>query len=412
METSERWVDMKLLKFLKSKELSLILEDKRLRLILIYTICSGFVLWYGIEKVFLKNTLNLSLTQIASLPLAYMLVSLVLELPSSVLSDRWSRSKTLALSTLCLMISSILASVSNSYLAYLIVAIVWGMASSFYSGTAEALVYDCLKEAGIQDKYLKVNVLFQRIFSLSLFISISLGGLLLAVISPRLIYFLQAPTALIGIVAILKIKEPTFHQQSQESTAYKHMVKTFKSALNNRLLGSRILFSALIVSIYANYVYEFESLSFLSIRVPAQWIGLLTAISGTLSYFILGGLVDRFKARFWQPLLMLISVLFVILAFISTHWIVLLISMFTLLLTKSYSEDINNAKIHDMASSSERASAASLSGFLGGILAVICWPLLNFSMNKFGDNGYLLVSAFVGVIALALSLYVYSKQKT
>ncbi len=399
------------MKFLKSKELSLILEDKRLKMILIYTVCSSFVLWYGIEKIFLKNTLNLSLTQIASIPLVYMLVSLVLELPSSVLSDRWSRSKTLALSTLCLMISSILASVSDSYLAYLIVAIVWGMASSFHSGTAEALVYDCLKESGIQDKYLKVNVLFQRIFSLSLFISISLGGLLLAVISPRLIYFLQAPTALIGIVAMLKLKEPTFHQQSQESTAYKHMVKTFKSALNNRLLGSRILFSALIVSIYANYVYEFEPLSFLSIGVPAQWIGLLIAISGTLSYFILGGLVDRFKARFWQPILILISVLFAVLSFACINWVLLLASMFALILTQNYSNDINNARIHDMASSSERASAASLSGFLGGILAAICWPLLNFSMNKFGDSGYLLVSAFVGVIALALSLYVYHKQK-
>jgi heme O synthase-like polyprenyltransferase len=95
----------------------------------------------------------------------------------------------------------------------------------------------------------------------------------------------------------------------------------------------------------------------------------------------------------------------------STHWALLLVSMSSLLLTKSYSNDINNAKIHDMASSSERASAASLSGFLGGILAAICWPLLNFSMNKFGDSGYLLVSAFVGVIALALSLYVYHKQK-
>ena len=85
------------MKFLKSKELSLILEDKRLKMILIYTVCSSFVLWYGIEKIFLKNTLNLSLTQIASIPLVYMLVSLVLELPSSVLSDRWSRNKTLAL---------------------------------------------------------------------------------------------------------------------------------------------------------------------------------------------------------------------------------------------------------------------------------------------------------------------------
>jgi MFS family permease len=402
---------MKFLKIKKNKELSLILADKRLRLILIYTACSSFVLWCGVVGFFQKDILSLSLTQIASLPPIYMLAGLALELPSSVISDRWSRSKTLSLSLLCLMSASIVASLSASYPMYVIAIVLLGMSASFNSGTAEALIYDSLKESGIQGKYLKVNVIFQRVFSLSLFVSISAGGLLLAILNPRVIFLLDIPTALVGIVAIFKLKEPTFHRQSQESTAYKHMVKTFKSALNNPLLGSRILFSALVVSVYASYVYEFEPLSYLRIGVPAQWIGLLIAISGTLGYFLFGGLVDKFKASFWQPLLMLVSVLFAILAFVSTHWALLLVSMSSLLLTKSYSNDINNAKIHDMASSSERASAASLSGFLGGILAAICWPLLNFSMNKFGDSGYLLVSAFVGVIALALSLYVYHKQK-
>ncbi len=400
---------MKLLK--QHKEISLILSDPRLRAIAIYTLCSSFVLWYGIEKIFLKNTLNLTTTQITSFPLIYMITTLILEFPSSILSDRWSRTKTLALSTGCLLISSLLGGLSHSYFSYLISVVVWGAASSFHSGTSQALVYDSLKSIKQEGKYLKVNVFLQRLFGLSLFISISLGGYLLDLLNPRSIYFLEVPTAILGTAVILLVKEPTFHKKDQELTAYKHVLKTIKSTIVNKSLGLRIIISALVVSVYANYVYEFSPLSYLKIGIDQKWIGLLTAIAGTLGYFILGGLVDKFKASWWQPVLMITSTGFAIAAFIATNWFLLLVSMFILLLSQSYANDINDAKLHDLAPSSERASVASLSGLVGGIMAALSYPLLNLSMNRLGDSGYLLVSAFVGITVVILSLYIYAKER-
>jgi MFS family permease len=400
------------MKYLKQhKELSLILSNSRLRAIAIYTICSSFVLWYGIEKIFLKNTLNLTTTQITSFQLVYMLTTLILEFPSSILSDRWSRAKTLALSIGCLLISSLLGGLSHSYFSYLISVVVWGAASSFHSGTSQALVYDSLKDIGIEKQYLKINVFFYRIFALSLFLSVSLGGYLLDLLNPRLIYFLGVPTAIVGIVAILLVKEPTFHKKDQELSAYKHVLKTVKSTIANKILGLRIIISALVVSVYASYVHEFSPLSYLKIGVDQKRIGLLTAIASTLGYFILGGLVDKFKARCWQPVLMIISTSFAVTAFITANWFLLLVSMFILLLSQTYANDINDAKLHDLASSSERASVASLSGLVGGIMAGLFYPLLNLSMNRLGDSGYLLVSALVGFVVILLSLYIFIKER-
>jgi MFS-type transporter involved in bile tolerance (Atg22 family) len=127
----------------------------------------------------------------------------------------------------------------------------------------------------------------------------------------------------------------------------------------------------------------------LKLGVDQKWIGLLTAIAGTLGYFILGGLVDKFKARWWQPVLMITSTGFAVYAaFIAANWFLLLVSMFILLLSQSYANDINDAKLHDLAPSSERASVASLSGLVGGIMAGLSYPLLNLSMNRLGDSGY------------------------
>ncbi len=386
------------------------MADARLRAIAIYTLSSSFILWYGIEKIFLKNTLSLSLTQIASLPLIYMITSLVLELPSSILSDRWSRSKTLALSLGFLALSSIVGGLSKNYGMYCIATVFWGVASSFHSGTSQALLYDSLKESNNENLYLKINVFMQRLFTLSLFVSMSLGGYMLGLTNSRFIYLLEAPTAVIGSVAMFKLKEPTFHKKDQELSAYKHLSKTINTATINNQLISRILVSALMMSVYASYVYEFAPLSYLSIGVNEKLIGLLTAAASTLSYLLFAGLVEKFKAKWWQILIMSVSIASAVIAFFASNWILLFAAMFSLQLTQSYANDINDAKIHDLASSSERASVASLAGLVGGLVAVIFFPLLSLSMNKFGDSGYLLVSAFAGFIILLLSIYVYIKE--
>jgi MFS family permease len=403
---------MKFRKFLKNKELSLILEDKRLKMILIYTVCSSFVLWYGIEKVFLKDYLNLSISQIASLPLIYMISGLIFELPSSVLADRWSRNKTLALSLVFLMSASVAGGLSRGYLDYVLAASLWSLASSFYSGTNDALLYDSLLDIKKEDYYLKINVLLKRIFSLSIFVATSVGSLLLTEFSPRLIYFLPVPVFLVGTIAILSIKEPSHHKINQESNTYKHIKKTFKAIASDRILLARLLVASLLIHIAVSYLYEFMPLSFLQLGTKESLVGVLTSIATVLSYIILAGYVSRFKNIFWQPILITIGLLMLLLGFEVRSIPVFILVIITAMMSYQYATDMNNAMLQSRISSGERSSISSTMRLIAAALTVVIfYPLLNFSMNKFGDSGYLLVSAFVGFIALALSLYVYHKQK-
>lgn len=401
------------MKFLKRhKELNLMLSDPRLRAIGIYTVCSSFVLWYGIEKVFLKDYLNLSISQIASLPLIYMISGLIFELPSSVLADRWSRNKTLALSLAFLMSASVAGGLSRGYLDYVLAASLWSLASSFYSGTNDALLYDSLLDMKKEDYYLKINVLLKRVFGLSIFVATSLGSLLLAGFSPRLIYFLPVPVFLAGTIAILNIKEPRHHKINQESNTYKHIKKTFKAISSDRILLARLLVASLLTHIAVSYLYEFMPLSFLQLGTKESLVGVLTSITTVLSYIILAGYVSRFKNIFWQPMLITIGLLMLLLGFEVRSIPVFILVMITAIMSYQYATDINNAILQSKISSSERSSISSTTRLIAaGLTVAIFYPILNFSMNKFGDSGYLLVSAFVGIIALALSLYVYHKQK-
>ena len=183
-----------------------------------------------------------------------MITGLILEFPSSVLSDRWSRSKTLALSLIFLALSSIVGGLSRTYLNYVIAAVLWSSASSFNSGTSDALIYDSLFEAGNKLKYLKVNIFLKRLFGCSIFISTFAGGLMLEYFSPRLIYLLIVPTCVVGVLAILRVDEPSRHKLNQEANVYGHISKTFKYIVERKIVLARILVAALIIHIAVSYL--------------------------------------------------------------------------------------------------------------------------------------------------------------
>jgi MFS family permease len=401
---------MKLIK--NHKELSLIISDARLRAIAIYTICSSFVLWYGIEKIFLKNTLNLTTTQIASLPLIYMITGLILEFPSSVLSDRWSRTKTLALSLVFLALSSIVGGLSRGYADYLIAAVLWSAASSFNSGTSEALLYDSLFEAGAKSKYLKISVFLKRLFGFSIFVATFIGGLMLVKFSPRIVYIFVVPTCVFGAVSILRVDEPSRHKLNQEAKIYDHISRTFRYIFKNKIILARLLVAALVIHIAVSYLYEFMPLSFLDIGTKESLVGPLASITGVLSYITLAGLVDKFKNKKWQTVLSLTAIVSVVSAFYINLIPLFMLVMMVAIMSYQYVTDINNTEIQHMISSSERASIGSVARLVAAALTLaIFWPLLNLSMNRLGDSGYLLVSGLVGFIVLILSLYIYFKEK-
>ena len=59
----------------------------------------GLVFWYAVEKLFLRNELNLSYAQLGWVGAAATFSVVILEFPSGILADRWSRKGTLILAS-------------------------------------------------------------------------------------------------------------------------------------------------------------------------------------------------------------------------------------------------------------------------------------------------------------------------
>ena len=113
----------------------------------------GMLLWLPIEKLFMTQ-IGFDAASVGVMAAAYAAVVPLLEVPSGILADRWSRSWVMILATLALLISSLVGGLSNNVITYVGAAMILGIYFALSSGTVDSVVYDTvLEETGSSELY-------------------------------------------------------------------------------------------------------------------------------------------------------------------------------------------------------------------------------------------------------------------
>ena len=73
----------------------------------------GLILWVPIEKLFMTQ-IGFDAASVGAMAAAYAAVVPLLEVPSGILADRWSRSRLMVLACVALMVSSLLGGLSET----------------------------------------------------------------------------------------------------------------------------------------------------------------------------------------------------------------------------------------------------------------------------------------------------------
>ena len=148
-----------------------------------------------------------SLVEIGLAEGLFHVVSLCCELPSGLLADVLGRRRTLAVSQGMFFLSALLMIAGESPWGVYLSLAVLAMAYYLESGTREAITYESMLEAGQEEAYLKFSSLQNGVYRFS-----SSGAMLLAgatvLLGWRAAYLLDAGIALLGLGAVLCLKEP------------------------------------------------------------------------------------------------------------------------------------------------------------------------------------------------------------
>lgn len=232
----------------------------------------GFIVWVPVEKLFMTD-IGFTARSVALMAAAYAAVVPLLEVPSGVLADRWSRNRILVVSSVALLASSLLGGLSHNVPTYVAAAMILGGYFALNSGTVDSIVYDTvLEETGSNELYETWIGRVRMVESAAFVVSALVGGVLAGWTSPRVTYFATLPFVAVAIVAFLRFDEPRLHRAAEPVALRSHIALTYRTMLREPNVRQLMLLAALI-GMLSQAVFEFGPLWLVALAAPAALFG-------------------------------------------------------------------------------------------------------------------------------------------
>ena len=362
----------------------------------------GLILWVPIEKLFMTQ-IGFDAASVGVMAAAYAAVTPLLEVPSGILADRWSRSWVMILGCVALMISSLIGGLSHNVITYVIAAMVLGIYFAFSSGTVDSIVYDAVvEETGSNELYERWIGRVRAVESAAFVLSSLAGGVLAQYTSARLTYFVTVPLVGLAIIGFLLFDEPRLHQAAERVTLRSHVALTFRTMITSRAVV-RVLLLAASAGLLTQAVFEFGPLWLVALAAPAvlygpYWAALVSTLG--VAGLLIGKL--RLQRRFMLAVLIILPLGTALLLTWSRSLAVLVAAQVVLALVLAIIGIHSGRLLHDAVPSSIRAGVSSGAGTLTWVLFLPFSLVFGWAARENGVHsaGFMLTGAVVVVSVL------------
>lgn len=289
---------------------------------------------------------------------AFLLAAVAGEIPTGYLGDRLGRRRGLILGNGTVTLVMLAYPFADSLGAFVALFVLWAFGSTFRSGTAEAWLYDLLKERFDESEFARID---GRGKSLTLGTSAATSaaaGALFAV-DPTLPFFANAALKGLGIPVLLSL--PSTEVQGEDGDRFS--VRDAVRALRAQVSEPRIRWFAVYVSLFFA-VFEvaraYEQPAAEAIGVPVVVLGLVYSgfqLVAAGASAVAGPVADRLGVR--RTFVLLLPIVAVSYASVLVVSEMILLVFFVLRGLKAVTRPIQNQYFNDRLQSTGRATALS-----------------------------------------------------
>lgn len=355
---------------------------------------------------------GMSVTDIAVLIALWSVFTIIFEVPSGVLADRWNRRNMLAIAAVLQGLCFIIWFFSHTFLMFAIGFAFWAIAGAFTSGTEEGLLYDNLKSDGCEESFTKVYGKAQFYANVGTIVGIISAGVIASFISIETIALISAAICFINGLFALQMREKNYYSE-QLNEASTGAFETFKEAgifiKGSRVALVSILFLVLIASL-GSYLDEFDALIMNDFQLSNIWVSVILTVR-----FVFIALGDVFapivqkKISSIKQIFLLNGLAFIFLVVFAILWSPYAIILFGLAFMVMAITGILLVNVLQKEIKAEgRATIMSLYG-IGQNVAMICFSLVYALLAELFtlQQVYIVVSIY-GIVG-GLSFYLFSK---
>lgn len=321
------------------------------------------------------------------------------EIPTGAVADLFGKKKTLILAFLFEAVGAYMMAFAPNYTTILWSVFVMCVGGAFYSGTLDALVFDSLKQNGVDEKFDKVISNISSISLVAPAVCSIIGGLVYG-IDPRLPFILNAVGYTLGFILSFFLVEPKIDTVKFSFRNYvvqtgKGLKQLFKSS-DVKWQTISLLSIGFITVISSEMVDSFVSFEF---GFTDKQMGVLWSI-----IFIISALASQstsyFKKIFGIKSLIVIVGLLMALTLIVSPYIGLIIGGLSLIFRSSLQSvfgNLSSIKINDNTDSEYRATTLSTFNMIKNVPYVLSAYFIG-SVSDFISAK--MVSFYLGIVLL------------
>ncbi len=370
----------------------------------VYSFVSSLSFSEAIWMLFLAYR-GMSLVQIGMLESIFHMTSMLMEIPTGIVADRFGRKFSRILSRAVAFGATLLMLSSRSFPGFALAFVLSALGYNFESGAGDALVYDSLVDDGREAGYMKVKgrqeIAYQSAHGLSLIV----GGVI-ATFSYERAYALGAGIHLISLGLAAGFREPLAGRKAKKKgggpSLLRHIFDSFKVIKYNKELFIYIVFIEAFSLFYTTLYFYFQN--FLKAKGFAEWaIGLVLAASA-FAAVIMATQAHAIEKKLGRlPLIRVAPFVamacFGLIAFTGLEpWSMIVLSAVEGLLFVSLSDYINR-----MIPSESRATILSFQAMTFSVLMILFFPLIGALAEARGFKTAFTAIFFVSVPVLLVA---------
>lgn len=363
-----------------------------------------FTSYFGITSFwilfFIQN--GLSLLQIGLLESIFHGTSLLCEIPSGMLADRFSYKTNLYLARLSSIGSSILILFGQgNFWIYALAMMVNAWSYNFDSGTSTAFLFDLAVEAGKKDSYLQISSFLSGVAEVTRTLGTVVAGFFIHG-ALAWTYYIAIGLSLLSILLIFLMKEPESKSDERNHLTIKRILEVVKQEWQDKpVLFYWMLTYQLVGTIMCMFYYYYQQ----KISDLASWQVSLIMLIGSgfnlLAVYLASQIGKKWNSNQVFPILVALTGLALLLVGVKTPFAYLSVYLLTNALYAVY-QPIYYNDLHAYLPSSVRATMLSINSMMFSLSMIVIFPLTGWFIDSCGFVAVFLVLGLITLFSFPL----------
>ena len=364
---------------------------------------------------------GMSVQQISALLAIWSFSVVILEVPTGVLADRWSRRKLIILGSLCKAACYFVWIFSDRFELFAVGFILWGIGGAFISGAEEALLFDSLKQTGQQEEF-EVYLGKGRFLSgFGNILAAVSGGFIGTYLGVHWALYLSVASGLISAGIACLYQEVNYYRDRIRDTQQNK--ETFREAMGF-LIGKKeiLLFAvmAVLVITMAGVLDEYDAMIATSYGLSMEGVGIwmavrfiLAAIGGYFAHHIRRVTERTFRLKRRFATIALFSIIgaasLMAAGLIKSIFVIVCYGFYYLIMsvTEVLHEDYIQQRIEDEG----RSTVHSIISLVNNLYGILCFGILGLVLGVTDLHGMLVIIAGYSFAVTAVLSFIYIRMK-